>query len=162
MDYQKISVEALTVGCTRGKTCDQVWSSVEVHVLQCLSFSYSVNSEREHLLFVLWYNSEHKQLCLSNSTVMISSQKCLTRSQNKALHYVSFLRVDKISCVKLYRIVTSNRRFPDRNCSRARILMEFRGLIPLLYLKFQRLKKKNCSQWWNWSLFTRLTFCNFL
>jgi hypothetical protein len=74
---------------------------------------------------------------------MISSEKCLTRSQNKALQHVSLLRVHKISCFQLYRIVTSNRRFPDRNCSRARILLEFKGLIPLLSLEFQRLKKKN-------------------
>ena len=89
----------------------------------------------------LWYNSEHKALCLSNSTVMISSQKCLTRSQNWALQYVSLLRVHKISRMQLYRIVTPNRRFPDRNCSHAWILMEFKGLIPLPSLKFQRLKK---------------------
>jgi len=43
--------------------------------------------------------------------------------------------------MQLYRIVTSNRRFPDRNCSQARVLMGFKGLIPLLSLKFQRLKK---------------------
>ena len=72
---------------------------------------------------------------------MISRQKCLTRSQNKALQYVSLLRVHKITCTQLYRIVTSNRRLRDRNCSHARILMEFKGLIPLLSLKFQRLKK---------------------
>ena len=82
----------------------------------------------------LWYNSEHNPLCLSNSTVMLSSQKCLTRSQNKALQYVSLSRVHKISCMQLYRIVSSNRRFPDRNCSHAMILMEFKGLIPLLSL----------------------------
>jgi hypothetical protein len=44
--YQKISVEALTVGCTWRKACDQIWSPVEVYVLQCLSVSYSLNSER--------------------------------------------------------------------------------------------------------------------
>ena len=37
--------------------------------------------------------------------------------------------------------VTSNRRFPDRNCSHASIMMEFKGLIPLLSHKFQRIKK---------------------
>ena len=89
----------------------------------------------------LRYNSEHRPLCLSNSTVTISSQKCLTRSQTKALQSVSLLRVHKISCMQLYRIVTSNRRFPVRNCSHARILTEFKGLIPLLCLKFQKLKK---------------------
>ena len=72
---------------------------------------------------------------------MISSQKCLTRSQNKALQCVSLLKVHKIKCTQLYRIVNSNRRFPDWNCSHARILMEFKVLIPLLSLKFQRLKK---------------------
>ena len=51
----------------------------------------------------LWYNSEHRPLCLSNSTVTISSQKCLTRSQTKALQSVSLLRVHKISCMQLYR-----------------------------------------------------------
>ena len=115
-----------------------------MHVLQCLSFGYSVNSEREYMLLDFhWYgyNSEHKPLCLSNSTVMISSQKCLTRSQNKALQCVSLKKIHKITCTQLYRIVTYNRRFPDRNCSHARILMEFKGLIPLLSLKFQRLKK---------------------
>jgi len=30
-----------------------------------------------------------------------------------------------------------NRRFPDRNCSHARIVMEFKVLIPLLSLKLQ-------------------------
>jgi hypothetical protein len=72
---------------------------------------------------------------------MTSSEKCLTRSQNKALQYVTLLRVHKISCMELYRTVTSNRCFPDRNCSHARILMEFKGLIPLLSQKFQRLKR---------------------
>ena len=89
----------------------------------------------------LWYNSEHKPLCFSNSTVMTSRQKCLTRSQNKALQYVSLLRVHKILCMQLYRIVNSNRCFPDWNCPHGRMLMDFKGLIPLLCLKFQRLKK---------------------
>jgi hypothetical protein len=51
------------------------------------------------------------------------------------------LRALEIACMKLYRIVNSDRHFPDHNCSRARILMEFKGTVRVLYLKFQRLKK---------------------
>ena len=80
-------------------------------------------------------------VCLSNSTVTISSQQCLTRSQTEALQSVSLLTVHKISCMQLYSTVTSNRRLPYWNGSHARILMEFTVLIPLLSLKLQRLKK---------------------
>jgi len=57
---------------------------------------------------------------------MIGSQKGLTSSADKPLLCVALLRDDKITPMKLYRILTSDRPFPYQNYSCANILMEFR------------------------------------
>ena len=98
------------------------------------------------LLSSLLWNSKHKLPWLSNplqcsfeSTVMIRSQKGLTSSADKPLLCVLFVRADKISPMKLYRILTSDIPFPYPNCSCANILMEFRETVTVLYTALQGL-----------------------
>jgi len=71
---------------------------------------------------------------------MIHNQKVLTSSADKPLLCVLFVSADKISSTKLYRILTSDRSFPYPNRFCARILMEFRETVTVLYIEFKDLK----------------------
>ena len=151
--YQKISVSVLTmkwrlymrkrISSRYGTQWNCMFSVSHFQVLQC-----ELRRWASVVCFPsLWYNSKCKPPLRSypwpfsfDPTVMVHSQKCVTRSQCQPLQCLSLFRTHKILSMKLYRILTSARP-PDPNCSCARILMECEGTVTVLYMRLQRVKK---------------------